>query len=328
VAFGSLVVDPNNANTLFVTVWYGPSSNSGGVYKSTDGGVTWTNTTAAIHTGAASDIVMDPTNSSVLYTGFTQGAGGGTTNGLYKTTNGGTSWTRLAGGLLTGSSVGVSIRVTVAPSSAQTVYATVFDPNLGNYPDGLPHRYRSTNGGSTWTSLPGLPTTEEACYWHVVLSVDPANAQTVFVNSDHTMYESTNGGSSWTSLNFGEDPVGGYFDDSGAFVLVGDHGIYRGTNFVNKQGNLQTSEFATLTLDPNDPTIAYGLIQDQFAAVKYTGYPVWNSTGRRRTIRTAAAPARSARSWSIRPRRAGSIATPRTIPAASSSAPMTAAPPG
>src|SRR5207237_101256 len=131
------------------------NSNSGGVYKSTDGGVTWTNKTASFHPGAASDIVMDPTNSSVLYAGLTQDPNG-TTNGLYKTTNGGTSWTFLAGGLLTGANVGASIRVVVAPSSPSTVYATVFDPNLGNFPDGLPHRYQSTNGGTTWTSLPAV----------------------------------------------------------------------------------------------------------------------------------------------------------------------------
>jgi autotransporter-associated beta strand protein len=279
VAFGSLVVDPHNANTLFVTVWYGPNANSGGVYKSTDGGVTWNNTTAAIHTGAASDIVMDPTNSLILYAGLTQGANGGTTNGLYKSTDGGTTWTRLSGGLLTGSAVGVSIRVAVAPTSAQTLYATVFDPALGNAPDGLPHRFRSTDGGNTWTSLPGLPTNEESRYWHVMLSVSPTNSQTIYVNGNHTVYQSTNGGSSWTQINNSEDPVGGFFDDTGSLVLVGDHGIYRGTTFVNKQGNLQTSEFYTLTLDPTNPNIAYGIAQDQFAANKYTGYPVWNSTG-------------------------------------------------
>ncbi|HEV2969180.1 MAG TPA: autotransporter-associated beta strand repeat-containing protein [Pirellulales bacterium] len=279
VAFGSLVVDPHNANNLFVTVWYGPNSNSGGVYKSTDGGLTWSNTTTALHTGAASDIVMDPTNSSILYAGLTQGAGGGTTNGLYKTMDGGATWTRLAGGMLTGAAVGVSIRVTVAPASAQTVYATVFDPALGNAPDGLPHRFRSTDGGTTWTSLPALPTNDESRYWHTMLSVDPAAPQTIYVNGDHTVYTSTNGGSSWTLVNNFEDPVGGYFDDSGSLILTGDHGIYRGTNFINKQGNLQTSEFYTLTLDPTNANIAYGLVQDQFAAIKYTGYPVWNSTG-------------------------------------------------
>jgi titin len=279
VVFGSLVVDPTNANNVFVTVWYGTSANAGGVYKSTDGGVTWTNTTAGIHAGAATDLAMDPTNSSVLYAGLTQGANGGATNGLYKSTDGGTTWTRLAGGLLTGSSVGAAIRVAVAPSSAQTLYATVFDPALGNAPDGLPHRFRSANGGTTWTSLPGLPTAEENRSWHVVLSVDPTHPQTIYVNGDHTVYQSTNGGSTWTETNNSEDPVGGFFDDGGALVLVGDHGIYRGTTFVNKQGNLQTSEFYTLTLDPTNPNVAYGLAQDQFAAVKYTGYPVWNAAG-------------------------------------------------
>jgi hypothetical protein len=183
VAFGSLVVDPKNPNNVFVTVWYGPNANSGGVYKSTDGGATWTNTTGAFHTGAASDLVMDPTNSSILYAGLTQGAGGGTTNGLYKSTDGGNTWARLSGGLLTGSAVGVSIRVAVAPTSAQTLYATVFDPALGNPPDGLPHRFRSTDGGTTWTSLPGLPTNEESRYWHVMLSVSPTNSQTIYVNT-------------------------------------------------------------------------------------------------------------------------------------------------
>ena len=80
--------------------------------------------------------------------------------------------------------------------------------------------------------------------------------------------------------------MGGYFDDSGDLILTGDHGIYRVTNvnyanytFYNKQGNLDTSEFYTLTLDPTNADIIYGLAQDQFAPLKYTGYPVWNSTG-------------------------------------------------
>jgi len=281
VAFGSLVVDLNNANNLFVTVWYGPNADSGGVYKSTDGGVTWTNTTAAFHIGAASDIEMDPANSSILYAGLTQDTVDPADNGLYETTNGGATWTQLTGGMPTGSAVGESIRVVVAPSSPQTVYATVFESA-----DGLPHRFSSDNGGTTWTALPGLPTDEEDRYWHILLAVDPTNSQVIYVNGDHTVYVSTNGGSSWALINDSEDPVGGYFDDSGDFVLTGDHGIYRVTDvdyanytFFNEQGNLSTSEFYTLTLDPTNADIVYGLAQDQFAPLKYTGYPVWNSAG-------------------------------------------------
>ncbi|MGA2253622.1 MAG: autotransporter-associated beta strand repeat-containing protein [Thermoguttaceae bacterium] len=286
VAFGSLVVDPNDSNTLYVTVLYGPNNNninSGGVYKSTDGGVTWTDTTALVHSGWASDIEMDPNDPSTLFAGLTQDTVNPASNGLYESTNGGGTWTQLTGGLPTGSAVGDSIRVVVAPSSPQTVYATVFESA-----DGLPHRFRSTSGGAAWTALPALPTDEEDRYWHIMLSVDPNNSQVIYVNGDHTVYVSTNGGSTWSTspINDSEDPVGGYFDDSGDLVLTGDHGIYRVTNvgytnytFDNKQGNLSTSEFYTLTLDPTNADIVYGLAQDQFAPLKYTGYPVWNSTG-------------------------------------------------
>ena len=290
VAFGSLAVDPNNANILYVSVLYGPNANSGGVYESTDGGATWTNTTSSFFAGWASDVVIDPANPSILYAGLTQDATNTSVNGVYESTNGGSSWTQLSG-LVAGANVGDGIRIAIAPSSPQTVYATVFDTSEGNptdYPFGLPHRFRSTNGGTTWTSLPILPTDEEYRYWHIMLAVDPNNSQVLYVNGDHTVYVSTNGGSTWSAspINDSEDPVGGDFDDSGAFILTGDHGIYRVTNvaytnytFSNKQGNLGTSEFYTLTLDPTNANIIYGLAQDQFAPLKYTGYPVWNSTG-------------------------------------------------
>ena len=101
-----------------------------------------------------------------------------------------------------------------------------------------------------------------------MLAVDPNNPQVLYVNGDHTVYVSTNGGSTWSAspINDSEDPVGGYFDQSGDLILTGDHGIYRVTNvnyanytFYNKQGNLDTSEFYTLTLDPADANIIYGL---------------------------------------------------------------------
>jgi hypothetical protein len=283
VSFGGLVVDPTNANNLFATVWFGPLANSGGVWRSNDGGATWTNVTASFHTGYASDIAMDPTNPSVLYAGLVGVGGASSTNGIYKTTDGGTTWTRLANGILTGAAIGVSIRLAISPSSPQTLYATVFDPALGNPPDGLPHRYRSADGGNTWTALSALPSPDmdEFRYWHVVLAVDPSNAQTIYVNGDHTLYESTNGGASWTHI-FDEDPVGGYFDQTGALVITGDRGIYRWTGagpVQIKQGNLQTGEFYTLTLDPTDPTIVYGIAQDQGAPMRYTDYPVWNYLG-------------------------------------------------
>jgi hypothetical protein len=279
-AFGTIVADPSNANNLYVTVWYG-AVHGGGVYKTTDGGVTWTNLTSSFHPGAASDIVMDPTSSSVLYAGLVQDPNNGATNGIYVTTNGGATWSLDSNGLIPASQIGVSIRLAIAPSAHQTLYATVFDLGLGNLPDGMPHRYSTNNGGALWSSLPALPGPDEPRYWHVVLSVYPTYPGVVFVNGDHELYYSVNGGKAWQAI-YSEDPVGAYFDLTGALVLVGDRGIYRATQtvgFQNRQGNLQDAELYTLTLDPNNPQVAYGIAQDQIYGMKFNGVPTWNYLG-------------------------------------------------
>jgi hypothetical protein len=283
-SFGSLAVSPTNSNVLYLAVWFGPAA-GGGVYKSTNGGTTWTNTTASIHPGAATDLVMDPANPAILYAGLTQDPNNGATNGLYVTTNGGTSWTQLTNGILSGNAVGTSIRLAISPSAPQNVYATVFNATLANnnFPYGVPQRFASSNGGTSWTQMAALPGNDEYRYWHMVLSVDPHNSQIVYTNGDHTLYQSTDGGATWTLL-YSEDPVGGYFDDSGALIMTGDRGLYRWTGgsapFVNKQGNLQNAELYTLTMDPTNPNIAYGISQDQFDGLKFFGgSTVWNDLG-------------------------------------------------
>jgi hypothetical protein len=278
--FGTLAVSPTDPNTLFVTVW-GGIPQGGGVYRSTDGGQTWTNTTSSFHKGSASDVAIDPTNPSVLYAGLVGDTSANPSNGVYKSTDGGQTWIQLGGGILNGSAVGVSIRLALAPSAPQTVYATVFDPALGNAPDGLPHRFVTKNGGTSWTALTPLAQ-EEGRYWHAVLAVDPTDSQTLYVNGPGPLYQSTDGGTTWTQV-YAEDPVGGYFDSTGAFVLVGDRGIYRWTGpgalFTNKQGNLQITEFYTVTPDPTDPSVVYGIAQDEFRGLKSSGSTVWNYLG-------------------------------------------------
>jgi photosystem II stability/assembly factor-like uncharacterized protein len=279
-SFGTLVVSPADPNTLYVTVRNG-ASQGGGVYRSTDGGQTWTNTTA-FHSGGASDLVIDPTNPSVLYAGLVGDTLPSATDGVYKTTDGGQTWTQLSGGVLSGAAVGGTVRLALAPSAPQTVYATVFDPSLGGGPDGLPHRFRTADGGNSWTALTPLAT-EDDRIWHVLLTLDPTNAQVVYANGDDgPLYRSTDGGQSWAQV-YTEDPVGGSFDAAGAFVLVGDRGVYRwtgpGTLFANKQGNLQSTEFYTVTPDPTNPNVVYGIAQDQFRGLKYSNSPVWTYLG-------------------------------------------------
>ena len=272
-SFASLVIDPTNPNTLFASVWFGATS-GGGVYKSTNGGQTWVNTTASVHTGNAADLVMDPSDPSELYAGL---VGGGATNGIYKTTDGGAHWSQLANGVLVGSAIGVSIRLAISPSNPSVVYATIFDPALGNGTDGLPHRYKTTDGGASWTPL-GALSDQEPRYWHALLSVDPTNPSIVYVNGDHSLYRSVDGGMTWNHV-YDEDPVNVYFDDGGAVIMTGDRGIYRwpggASPFQNKHGDLQNTEFYTLTVDPTNPAILYGTAQDHVLALKSFGAGIW-----------------------------------------------------
>src|SRR5207302_419205 len=81
---------------------------------------------------------------------------------------------------------------------------------------------------------------------------------------------------------YAEDPIMVAFDSQSALVMVGDRGIYRwtgpGAAFQNKQGNLQVTEFYNIALDAHDPNVAFGISQDHFKAIKYTGTRGWAYT--------------------------------------------------
>jgi len=143
--FGAVIVSPNDANIVFVATQCG-STMPQGVFKSINGGMTWTNTTATVHGGCVADLVIDPTNAAVLYAGMVNDPGN-LSDGIYKTANGGATWTRLSSGLPFGAMIGEEISLAVAPSSAQVIYATIF-----NAATGRPERFRSNNGGVSWTS--------------------------------------------------------------------------------------------------------------------------------------------------------------------------------
>ena len=273
--FSSLVVDPQNANTLYVAVNGGSNQ---GVFKSTDGGQTWTNLTASTIGGSATDLVMDPAStgsSATLYAGFVGAAG--SLNGIWKTTNSGTTWTQLTNGISSAPLFG-SIRLALCSSTPADLYATIYDSESNAL-----SRYGTINGGSSWTTLTALPTSEDD---RILLSVDPSNPLVVYANGNHDLYQSTDGGTTWTLIaptsliDSFVDPQEGYFDDSGAFILADDTGVWRwpgGQNqFERKQGNLQLEQFYNLAVDPTNPDFAYGIALDFPLILKYYGTPVWN----------------------------------------------------
>jgi len=193
----NMVIDPNNQNIMY------SGSNNLGVFKTTDGGTTW----SAINTGLTNTVIqalaISPSNSQVLYAGT--GVGGG----VFKTTNGGTSWTIMNTGI-TESSIGVQALL-VHPTDPNTAWVCIFD-GVADAVNGI---YKTTNGGTSWSpATNGLGAIKN----FLALAMSPANPNTLFLGSSFTVatsmgpsaiYKSTDGGANWflSSTGLPTDPT-------------------------------------------------------------------------------------------------------------------------
>ena len=129
-----IIVHPKDPNTVWVAVMghlFGPSAERG-VFKTTDGGKTWTKTLFVNNQTGCSDLVMEPGNPSVLYAGMWEVIrrphsmeSGGAGSGLYKSTDGGETWVPLSGKKGLPKGVWGIVGVAVAPSNTDKVYAII-----------------------------------------------------------------------------------------------------------------------------------------------------------------------------------------------------------
>jgi autotransporter-associated beta strand protein len=297
LAVSKIAVNPQNPLTVYAALAYagsnGSSASNTGIWKSTDGGTTWTNTTAnaGLTAGVSwSDVAIDPVNPAVLYAAV--GAfRGNATNGVYVSTNAGATWARAGNFLGTadlaanGADLG-RIALAVAPGAAhQTVYASVANPSTFAT-EGI---FESTNGGTTWSIVMSdgahVPRTTNYVnymgnqgWFDQTLGVDPNNANVVYAGGSASsgVIESTDGGTTWADISTGADGQGPHvdhhalaFDVSGKLLDGDDGGLWRLDNpapanvqWTDLNGNLQTIEFIGTALDPADANIAYGGSQD------------------------------------------------------------------
>jgi photosystem II stability/assembly factor-like uncharacterized protein len=302
--FGALIINPTDSNTVYVAVKGtapGGTPVAGGVYRLnfTNTGSTSVNLTSGVAPGSvATDVIIDPSNPLVLYTGLVN-ATDPAKKGVYKSVDGGESWQLLANGLFHGSQVGEWIALAMAPSSPQTVYTTIFQPGNSSTSPML-QRFLTTDAGNSWSMLPLPPAgnnpPQDSRSWHVVLGVDPSHPNVVYANAKEPKFVvSTDSGQTWRTLFTGsqftgrvDDVVNAYFDSTGALAYVGDRGIQRVVaplvpipTLVSKQGNLGNFLFYNVTLDPRDSRRGFGVSQDQGKLVQFTGEPTWTyaSTG-------------------------------------------------
>jgi photosystem II stability/assembly factor-like uncharacterized protein len=248
----ALAVDPHNHDRVFAAVLghpYGPNTQRG-IFRSTDGGRSWKNVLYVNENTGGDDVAIDPANPNIVYATLWEAreapwedhnSYGGTDGGIFKSTDGGTTWHKLTHGLPKGL---VQAYVAIAPSRPNRLFATVAVNLEGDYQTGNGLGiYRSDDAGRTWHRV----TTDPRPAFRIgggdlpVPRVDPKNPDVVYSTSIET-WKSTDGGRTWTAIR----------------------GAPGGDDYQN------------IWINPNNPNIIL-LVADQGALVTVNGGKTWSS---------------------------------------------------
>src|SRR6266550_2627826 len=197
---GKVIVHPRDPNVVYVAVLghvYGPHPDRG-VYRSRNGGATWQKVLFKNNDTGAIDLALDPANPQTIYATlwavrrppwFIYAPANGPGSGIFKSTDGGTTWQPLANGIPT-EGLG-RIGIAVAQTNRNRIYAIV-DAKAG----GL---FSPSDAGATWAKISDDVRSWGRGWYFSKVTVDPKNADTVYV-SNTSVYKSTNGGKNWTAI--------------------------------------------------------------------------------------------------------------------------------
>ncbi|MEK6644707.1 MAG: dockerin type I domain-containing protein [Planctomycetota bacterium] len=288
-----VVIHPTDPDTVYVATGGGVNGSAGGrgVWKTIDGGLNWTNTTTAVtggsFAGVYSDLLMHPTDPMTLYCAVGQYSGQ-LKNGVYKTTNAGGSWAA-AGNHPVGSANG-RITIAICRDNPLVLYSIISNPATS----GLLKMMKTVDGGTIWAEVLGVPNFMGGQGWYdQCIAVDPVNPDIVFVGGQsgaNGILKSENGGTSWTTIESdatGQGPHVDFhymsFDASGRLLTTNDGGIFRLDNptlgsldWVSLNGNIQTTQFIGIAMDPTNLDLSYGGSQDN-GTEKFTGFLGWTA---------------------------------------------------
>lgn len=266
-AVGSLVVHPDDPDLVYVAALGHPfgRNEERGVYRSRDGGASWENVLFLNDSTGAVSLAMNPHNPRIIYAGMWRAErkpwaliSGSPEGGVYKTTDGGDTWAKLAGGLPEGL-VG-KVTVSVSRANPDRVWAMV-EAEPGN---GL---WRSDDAGETWRFLNGESNlTGRPFYYHHVIA-DPGDENTVWVLNTR-MYRSVDGGESFEMVPVHHGDVHDLWINplNSDYFVVGDDGgaevSLNGGKTLSGVYNQPTAELYDVVVDNGDPYRLYGSQQD------------------------------------------------------------------
>jgi photosystem II stability/assembly factor-like uncharacterized protein len=264
---GALIIDPRNPNVVFVAALghaYG-SNEERGVFRTTDGGATWQKVLYKDNKTGAIDVVFDPDNSNTLFASLWEVYrnpwslnSGGPGSGLYKSTDGGTTWTHIQGHGLPSGIMG-RIGVSVSGADSNKVYAMVESKEGG--------LYRSDDGGDNWIRMNEDGRLRQRAWYFSHIFADPKAADTVYVLNTG-MFRSTDGGRTFGLLPAPHgDHHGLWIDpDNPDHLINGNDGgatvSLDGGRTWSTQYNQPTAQFYHVITDNRWPYYIYGAQQD------------------------------------------------------------------
>lgn len=262
-----IAIHPKTPSTVFVAA-PGPlfhDSEHRGLYRTTDFGVTWNKVLAGDRRTGCTDVVIDPKNPKIMLASmwsfrrtphsFTSGGSGG---GIFRSTDGGTTWTKMSKGLPAGD-VG-RIAIAMSPVDPKTVYASVEAKESG--------LYVSTDGGLSWQRRYVGGAVDIRPFYFSRIVCDPKDKNVIYKHGVG-LYRSDDGG-----MTFGTVANSAHSDHHAVWIdpantehlLIGtDGGVYESLDkgrSVRFFGNIPIGQFYHVTTDDQQPYKVYGGLQD------------------------------------------------------------------
>ncbi len=266
-----IIVHPSSSNIIWVAA-QGPLWSKGGergLYKSVDGGTTWTKTLGDDEWTGVTDIVIDPRNPDVLYAATWQRGrtvasymGGGPGSGIHRSTDGGNTWKKLSKGL-PASNMG-KIGLAISPQKPDVLYAAIeLDRRTGGV-------FRSDNRGASWTKQSNTVSGATGPHYYQELYASPHEFDRIYL-VDVRIRVSENGGKKFRRLKeqhkHSDNHVIAFREDDPDYLLVGtDGGVYESFDLAKNwrfMANLPLTQYYKLAVDDAMPFYnIYGGTQD------------------------------------------------------------------
>jgi len=264
---GRVWVDPRDPKLVYVAAVGHPygANPERGAFRSKDGGGTWQKILFINDKTGAVDLAVDPHDTRIMYAATWQvlrrpwdiyefGPGAG----IYKTTDGGDTWTQLRNGLPK-SEMG-KIGLAVSPVDPHRLWATI-----GGDEGGV---YRSDDAGQTWQLVDGSFAMHSRQYYYGHIFADPEERDTVYTFSSKGFYKSTDAGQHWEQIRTPHSDYHGLWIDprnNQRMVNANDGGAtvtFDGGRSWTPEDNQATAQFYTVRTDNDFPYHVYGAQQD------------------------------------------------------------------